>query len=594
MRVQALELGVLANLAISVCAFAVGRNSFQVSGPVASTSAPPSSSPTGDAWKTKQCSQIHGSPADQWQQAGAKSAWDATIAAWTSTPGDNSFPLFVSNHTDGPDGMRCSDMSSENRCAQPVQCEDAIPAVAMILNGFTGIHQLHASVFQAIGLAQASVTNNVGTFTSAFAPQRKDDSANIKMIIDAAMLVVSFGTSMLYNVVLQSAVNVIGKAIAQDMTGAILATSVTYYKTNMKGALEGLAEQNTIDTFVGKTMDEWKNAETSYLRSIFAGGDPSAIDALYATINNGTIAAAMDRLDLTRTSTDVEKILYGQMISYAWTVSGDRARPFIWRSSEYCDETTMPLSRGGFVERSSLSKIYVCHNNRMHLLLNAHKRKGTGFSSDILPGGEHDTLNGKDYGGITIDDIVISSVDGWSKNNYQNGYPKADVDSVVASFGGDNAPSVRSAGFFNLPICLNSNTAEENIRNGWNKESPYWPCENPEGYTSTGTNIRVKKGCVLFNDAKRCQNWGGPYNVADQNTPNSTVTIYAMFKGTSEKLVDKEVPGCKLVGSWPRDWSEMHFSEDNCLEDENKYYRQCCGEDTKTTDLVNNPYGPSW
>lgn len=125
----------------------------------------------------------------------------------------------------------------------------------------------------------------------------------------------------------------------------------------------------------------------------------------------------------------------------------------------------------------------------MHLLVNAHEIKGTGFSSSVLPGGEHDTLNGKDYGGITIEDIVISSVDGWTQNNQQNGYPRADIDSIVNSFGGDNVPSVRTPGFFNLPICLNAGKAEDNIRYGWGNNSPYWPCENPEGYTSTGTNL---------------------------------------------------------------------------------------------------------
>jgi hypothetical protein len=129
MRIRVTELGVLASLAISVNALAVGRNSLQVRGPVASTSAPPSSSPTGNAWKTMQCSQIQGDPAHQWQQADAKSAWDTTIAAWKDQPSTDGFPQFFSNYTHGPQGMRCSDIGTENRCSQPVECDDAkIPA----------------------------------------------------------------------------------------------------------------------------------------------------------------------------------------------------------------------------------------------------------------------------------------------------------------------------------------------------------------------------------------------------------------------------------------------------------------------------------
>ncbi|KAJ5169297.1 uncharacterized protein N7500_002080 [Penicillium coprophilum] len=583
---RVLNLGVLINLAISINGLTVGRI-IQARGPV------PSSSPTGDAWRTMQCSQIHGDPATQWQEAGAKSAWDATIAAWKEQSNTHGFPQFFSNYTHGPQGMRCNDIVSDNRCSQPVECtDDTIPAGALILNGFAGVHQLHASVFQAIGLAQASVTNNVGTFASAFAPQPKDNGNMIKMIIDSAMIVVSLGVSLLYNVFLQAMENVIARAIAADMTGTILATSVSYYKTNMKGAIEGLGVQNTIDSFVGVTMTSWKNMETSYLDSIFAGTSDSGLEALYATINNGTIAAAMDRLDLAHTNTDVEKILYGQMISYAWSVSPDKARPFIWQSQDACDNETktIPESAGVFVPNTVSALINVCYKGKMHYLLNAHQKSGTGFPATALPGGTRDTLDGKQFGGITIEDIVISSIDGWSNNNQTNGYPRANIDGIVASFGGDIVPSVRTPGFFSLPVCINGGVASQNIVYNRDTGSPYFPCENPEGYTSTGTNIHVSRGCIVINDAKRCQTWGGAYNVADQNTANSTATIYAMFDGDNE--LDQVTPGCKIMATWPRDYGDLDFS-DNCLKDRSGLYSQCCDTDTPNTDVVSNPYSHS-
>ncbi|KAJ5372737.1 hypothetical protein N7517_004743 [Penicillium concentricum] len=608
MQLRVLELGALANLAVLVSGLNMGRHGLQVRDEVASSSATPASpeisslaiSSSSAEWKDMQCSQISGDPADQWKQAGVEAAWDTTIASWKEqgTPDAGGFPLFVSSFIHGPQGMRCGDIGTENRCSQPVECADAtIPAGALILNGFTGIHQLHASIFQAIGLAQDGVTNNVGTFTSAFAPQPKDNGAMIKMIIDATMLVVTFGTSVLYNVVLQNVANLIGKAIAAEMTGAVLSTAVTYYKTNMKGAIEGLKVQNTMDSFVGVVMKSWQRLESSYLESIFSGNSDT-IEGLYATINNGTIAAAMDKLNLVDTSDEVEKLLYGQMIAYAWSISPDNAHPFIWRSEIYCDENTTPIDKGAFVEQTSLSKIYVCHQNKMHLLVNAHQKKGTGFSSTVLPGGEHDTLNGKDYGGITIDDIVISSVDGWINHNQQNGYPKADAESIVASFGGDNVPSVRTPGFFNLPICLNVAKAEDNIRYGWDKSSPYWPCENPEGYTSSGTNIHIDKGCILVNDSKVCHTGTGAYNVPDPNQDDSSATIYAMFEGKGAKLMDKEKPQCKLTVSWPRAWGDLDFTEENCLQnrsppDSSEFWKKCCSDFPENTDLVDNPYGPS-
>lgn len=79
-------------------------------------------------------------------------------------------------------------------------------------------------------------------------------------------------------------------------------------------------------------------------------------------------------------------------------------------------------------------------------------------------------------------------------------------------------------------------------------------------------------------------------DVADQNTADSTATIYAKFDG-GNTLNAKVTPGCKLMASWPRDYGDLDFT-DNCLKDRSGDYSQCCTDDTTTTDAVNNPYAP--
>jgi hypothetical protein len=82
----------------------------------------------GDAWKTLQCSQVQGEPEQKWEAAGAKAAWDTTISAWKQDP-RGSLSQFFSTYLHGPDHMRCNDIATENRCSQPVECEEAtIPA----------------------------------------------------------------------------------------------------------------------------------------------------------------------------------------------------------------------------------------------------------------------------------------------------------------------------------------------------------------------------------------------------------------------------------------------------------------------------------
>jgi hypothetical protein len=124
---RVLEVGVLVNLAISVSGLSVGRAS-QVPGGGASSTVPASSSPTGDAWKTLQCSAVQGDPKAQWEAAGAKAAWDTTMSSWMQNR-KGGLSQFVSSFLHGPQYMRCSDIATENRCSQPVECEDAtIPA----------------------------------------------------------------------------------------------------------------------------------------------------------------------------------------------------------------------------------------------------------------------------------------------------------------------------------------------------------------------------------------------------------------------------------------------------------------------------------
>jgi hypothetical protein len=76
-------------------------------------------------------------------------------------------------------------------------------------------------------------------------------------------------------------------------------------------------------------MNAWKGIESDYLDDLFSDKNTDT-NTLYNMINNGAMGEIMDTLDLNDTSNDVKKILYGQMIPYAWSVSQDNVHPFIW------------------------------------------------------------------------------------------------------------------------------------------------------------------------------------------------------------------------------------------------------------------------
>ncbi|KAJ5372674.1 hypothetical protein N7517_004680 [Penicillium concentricum] len=105
-----------------------------------------------------------------------------------------------------------------------------------------------------------------------------------------------------------------------------------------------------------------------------------------------------------------------------------------------------------------------------------------------------------------------------------------------------------------------------------------------------GTDIHVSRGCIVINDSKRCETFGGPYNVMYQGGESNKATIYAKFNG--DKTPGQVKPLCKIEATWPAEYRDLDF-RDNCLIDRSRKYSQCCTDETTTTNLVNNPYDPT-
>ncbi|KAJ5436438.1 hypothetical protein N7445_007323 [Penicillium cf. griseofulvum] len=444
--------------------------------------------------------------------------------------------------------MRCNDISSENRCSQPVECEDAkTPA------GFVGIHQLHASIYQAIGNVQNDVTNQIGTFASIFSPKPKDDLVMMKNILDSALLFISFGSSAIFNVVLKDMKNVILRGMMADMSGASMASIGSFYKTNIASSIteQGLMTQNTIDSFLGYIMNAWKGMEADYLKSLFSVNNTGTY-TLHEIIKGGVMATSMNSLDLSSTIIDVKKTLYGMLIPFAWSVSQVECRPFIWLSTP-------------------------------------------------LPGGDSKTLDGIQWGGITIRDIVESSVRGWAEHNNTNHYPARDHNTILEGFGSEPL-GVRDPGFFNFPVCGGSARVMFEFMSHY-EDSPS-PCSMPkefsvaEGYNKHGTDVIVYEDNVwgkriLVNGKTASHTMS---DIPDQGTPESTATIYARFD-KHNYVAEKVIPACKITATWPRSWPDLIF-EDSCIretrpQNEEQMFKVCCSDEINT-DSVPNPYLGAW
>ncbi|CAL5868266.1 uncharacterized protein PFLUO_LOCUS2490 [Penicillium psychrofluorescens] len=453
--------------------------------------------------------------------------------------------------------------------------------------------QLHQQTYNALGDALNSMQNDIGTFSSTFAPQIQDDSTIIKFILDAITMVAGIASSFAWNIALKE-VEILASSkyfsMGKDVTNAALISfSTAMGKDSLSSASNALGTENGISDALGTYFSAWTGMESGYMTSLFSGAsDDSSIAALQNLVANGSMLLLSSQVELTGMTDQAEKILYGQLIPAAWAEAPSKQYPRILRKAGGCS-TSVDQDVLKYMSESTLVGGYVCYNNDAYYVVNINTSPGM-QPFNGLPGGTHSTLDGTAYGGVILEDIVQSSYQAYQLNNNANGYKMPALSKVIDGQGTEGdvifQNGILTPGFFNLPICDDIATAAQNVQNG-SPGGDYWPCDAPSGYNSGGTNLHVNDGCINVNDGNLCH--PSSTNIADQNTANSTATIYANFNG-DDKTDFNVVPGCKLDAVWPRNYGDIYFGADNCLYDSTgaKIFDQCCTE--STTDSVSNPY----
>lgn len=166
------------------------------------------------------------------------------------------------------------------------------------------------------------------------------------------------------------------------------------------------------------------------------------------------------------------------------------------RSQSDCDENTKDIQFDTdkqsyqFFTNDVATKTYVCYKGKATYLLNAlDPEDKDGYNPQLLPGGDLFNLDGTKWGGVTLADIVESSVEGWATNNKKNGWARPNVQDIVTEFG-ETQYSIRTPGFFNIPVCESEKDITFNLNDKRvDKSAPFWPCNPPENYRSEGTDI---------------------------------------------------------------------------------------------------------
>ncbi|KAL8915642.1 MAG: hypothetical protein Q9172_006811 [Xanthocarpia lactea] len=266
--------------------------------------------------------------------------------------------------------------------------------------------------------------------------------------------------------------------------------------TDNDDSLEGaVATLNDLTRVLGVFVDGWAEVTSTYVKQLFSGSD-EAITELGTYITGGDWYSNDIETGLFSLQGIMENVLYGQLIPRAW---GEReaVHPVIVFQSESDVENPLTAILQDNDDRTlsneNAKKVRTVYGGTTLWLLDAHDcgstepaARGAGGGCNtpfvqLLPGS--DQLDGKQWGGVLVDDITISSFVGYQLNGNKNGYVMPENSKFTDMRENAEYPyqaGVRTPGFFSIPVCDIKTVFDVTVRDGGNKASggrcPTYPC----------------------------------------------------------------------------------------------------------------------
>ncbi|KAF2429677.1 glycoside hydrolase [Tothia fuscella] len=474
---------------------------------------------------------------EKWELADGEALWNHTKSWYTDYAATmdfrnlDSFTRKVGYYVAKKQGMNCGLANGADRCSWGA-CESIVgsPAARYLLNQFANMRSFYSNWAQALGDVKGDLALKITSLQADFAPPEKKD-VSLKIILDILNVGVAFSSAFAWNRVLRdipyyqktkdnpnkandqgwhkdtaNAAVTGGIAIAKDM---IMEESMM--KTRAK--LESLA-----DTMTDKLKE---NVEKQY--ELLISGRSEGIEALDKQFRHGFWTDNhLKNVTLHETQQMFSKILVGQLLVPTWGLSSKVWPVIIMEDKENSLENPMasdsqPKKRGleqygnvtvsntgtitagdaavlivsSVIKDGDAAAIRVHHDRKTLWLLDGHVCPDTNVLSGSrtpqqfcgnsplwkLPGA--DKLDGNEYHGITIEDIIISSYEGFKANGNKNGYGP-ELQSLVETYQ-DNL--LRAPGFFHgIPICdyktfkTNWWRADGAMTGKTNKVCPEYPC----------------------------------------------------------------------------------------------------------------------
>ncbi|XXH02567.1 hypothetical protein Hte_008944 [Hypoxylon texense] len=371
------------------------------------------------------------------------------------------FPEYVSNYFHGPEGMNCGKTAANTGCESNSECSDVNhPAGYFILNSFVTIHGFLYNAYSACYTAETDMQSSIDVFSSTFA-EIDDPTTAIDDILTVLGLMFALAMSPLWNKFWKDAISKSAwLAVAKDATNNIVSNGITLLKANDIWAVED-NNKALLSYYMGRMVKTTATALSDTNKDLFNGSASSVAD-LYRVMDNGKL------MESTFTSGDLdaqnalENSLYSVLIPYAWSLSNENLHPVVIDTGYDCSDT-YPSYFHDYIAKDTAKATAVCYNDALYYLLDA--RNCNIDCNRVYPQGSTtcaptkfyepvgiDKLDGSTWGGITVENLTIAAVNGFTNNNNANGWSHADPTNAAA-MERIWTDGVNAAGVNTIPVC---------------------------------------------------------------------------------------------------------------------------------------------
>ncbi|OBT40321.1 hypothetical protein VE00_08471 [Pseudogymnoascus sp. WSF 3629] len=450
-------------------------------------------------------------PEQRWDGMDMEDAWKDSIAVWKDYDRGKTqftFTQSMSLTLNGPERASCGSLKSDSNCIQTLQCspfqnKGSGAAAYELWNSFVIIHEMYQTFNDALYKAAATViTPALSDFEKKFTPvPPEEDNTWLLLLLDLVTVGISAVAAPFFNNFIAKLPYFIAKGAAadniKDLTILAIGQSTTIAKDLLSTKESDWTEdkQDEFSNYLGQSIAAWGNTTGAALQRLFNGEDES-IDALYAIISDGKLisgggaetSTAPPETSEAELENHIARAFFAYAIPTGWTFSKHYA--FVIDSGYDCSSSD-PL--GDYLDADTMHATYGCYQNKLYYLAAAqgdsktcHDNCNDGHCDKVCVDSKFkappglDTLDGKNFGGVSVQDLIQGSVRSYLQNNNENGGGFVDITNG-GSFDDLMAIDLTTPGFIRLPVCTPDRAYKSWDTAGPSDDDPLYPCSIAKG-----------------------------------------------------------------------------------------------------------------